>query len=762
MAALVFISYSSKHRNLTRALAIAIEAQYGPGSVWWDEELESRAPFELQIRDALEKARVVVVIWSTGATTSNFVYSEALYAKNHHKLVNVRPADVPFDAIPMEFASFHIDDLASTDRILATIAKVMRGTPVPTRVSLAENYWRHHSKRVLEEKQLPLPADWRSAGPSELLQAKYAVVDYDDASNMRGRVLAWCLSDGPTAARLVHGAGGVGKTRLMIEVAARLRQDHGWQAGFLEGPPENEDVARQRWQALDQLIAHGDGRGLLIVMDYAEARREEVKAIAGLLSRRPGGETPPIRLVLLARSAGEWWTTLHDETPDIRRLFRRTHAEELVTQLPPLSRGGQRRELFAASLAAFGPLLEAQGFSRQTAKPSPADMKRIETQSGYSRPLAIEMKALVWLTSAAPEAGAGDVEELLRLVLSLERTHWRNILGERDEERTRDLARAVAQVTAVQGTQTSESTERLLMADEFYKGRRTARVDVDRVGRSLARLYGRIDGGIRPLEPDLIGEHHVATVGDIELIEGCLRWIDSEPREVQQQRSRELLTVLQRATQSEHGAEATSRAAALLDHLIGAHADTIATAMVAVMIDTPGALAGVLVRKLGSLDTNALAALDGALPPQSLLLLDVSIKIATRRADLARHALTTADDKWEVDAGRVNSHLAARLGTLAMRLANLGRREEALATCQEAVGIYRTLAKGRPDAFLPDLAMSLGNLGAYLSKVERREEALATCHDAIGIYRSLAEDRPDLPRWSRRKPEQHRYHALLL
>ena len=38
------------------------------------------------------------------------------------------------------------------------------------------------------------------------------------------------------------------------------------------------------------------------------------------------------------------------------------------------------------------------------------------------------------------------------------------------------------------------------------------------------------------------------------------------------------------------------------------------------------------------------------------------------------------------------------------RLAELGRREEALAAIEEAAGIYRQLAEARPDAFLPDLA----------------------------------------------------------
>ena len=48
-------------------------------------------------------------------------------------------------------------------------------------------------------------------------------------------------------------------------------------------------------------------------------------------------------------------------------------------------------------------------------------------------------------------------------------------------------------------------------------------------------------------------------------------------------------------------------------------------------------------------------------------------------------------------------------------LSDSGRREEALAAAQEAVGIYRATGRPRPDAFLPDLAMSLNNLANRLS-----------------------------------------------
>jgi tetratricopeptide (TPR) repeat protein len=200
--------------------------------------------------------------------------------------------------------------------------------------------------------------------------------------------------------------------------------------------------------------------------------------------------------------------------------------------------------------------------------------------------------------------------------------------------------------------------------------------------------------------------------------------------------------VLQRATQSEHGLKASARAAVLLDHLVGAHPVTLAGAMVPVMIDTSGVLASVLDRRVGELDAEALGAIDNALPRRSLSLLDLSLRVSARRADLARHKLTAADEgsesrtDWE-------SHLGARLNTLGIRLFNLGRREEALAANQEALAIRRRLAEAHPDAFLPDLAMSLNNIGIRLSALGRREEARAASQEALAIYRRLAEARPD-------------------
>ena len=73
------------------------------------------------------------------------------------------------------------------------------------------------------------------------------------------------------------------------------------------------------------------------------------------------------------------------------------------------------------------------------------------------------------------------------------------------------------------------------------------------------------------------------------------------------------------------------------------------------------------------------------------------------------------------------------LNNLSVLLGDLGRREDALAACEEATGAYRELAAARPDAFGPGLANSLNNLSVRLGDLGRREDALAAMEEAVTI-----------------------------
>ena len=139
-----------------------------------------------------------------------------------------------------------------------------------------------------------------------MLQAKYAAVPYADVTGLAAELLEWCTHElTPTTARLVHGPGGLGKTRLLIEVAERLR-DRDWFSGFLDrsedlsaDPNKVADALRLRGQALEQLVDDGDDAGLLLVLDYAEARQDELVRLARRLTERPESAMRPSVLYCL-------------------------------------------------------------------------------------------------------------------------------------------------------------------------------------------------------------------------------------------------------------------------------------------------------------------------------------------------------------------------------------------------------------------------------------------------------------------------------
>jgi hypothetical protein len=92
----ILISYPSKHRDSTRGLVDAIEAQFGAESVWWDRALENRGSYFEEITTALEKARVVVLIGAVGAMSSDYVYADGRLRAGPGTLGNVLPADTSF------------------------------------------------------------------------------------------------------------------------------------------------------------------------------------------------------------------------------------------------------------------------------------------------------------------------------------------------------------------------------------------------------------------------------------------------------------------------------------------------------------------------------------------------------------------------------------------------------------------------------------------------------------------------------------------
>jgi hypothetical protein len=105
------------------------------------------------------------------------------------------------------------------------------------------------------------------------------------------------------------------------------------------------------------------------------------------------------------------------------------------------------------------------------------------------------------------------------------------------------------------------------------------------------------------LEPDLIDERHVLRVINDPLVDACLLWVGENG----EQRLR-ILTVLNRATRAEHGAEA-DRAVKELDHLVATRAADLSGDLITVALETPGRLLDLCSARVSSLDEPALLSL---------------------------------------------------------------------------------------------------------------------------------------------------------
>jgi tetratricopeptide (TPR) repeat protein len=88
--------------------------------------------------------------------------------------------------------------------------------------------------------------------------------------------------------------------------------------------------------------------------------------------------------------------------------------------------------------------------------------------------------------------------------------------------------------------------------------------------------------------------------------------------------------------------------------------------------------------------------------------------------------------------------VAMTLTNLANVLWKLNRLEETEEAYREALDIFRNLAEARPEIYQPDVATTLNDLGVMLSQLNRLEQAEEAYREALGIYRRLAKARPEV------------------
>lgn len=104
----IFLSYAHDDRVKAQRLAAAL-ARRGY-IVWWDRLIEGGASFAKSIRDALEAADAVVVLWSAKSVESDWVCDEAAQGRDRHRLV---PLSLDGSLPPLGFGQYQTIDLAS-------------------------------------------------------------------------------------------------------------------------------------------------------------------------------------------------------------------------------------------------------------------------------------------------------------------------------------------------------------------------------------------------------------------------------------------------------------------------------------------------------------------------------------------------------------------------------------------------------------------------------------------------------------------------
>ena len=326
-------------------------------------------------------------------------------------------------------------------------------------------------------------ARWRPgiSPPGALLRAEYGVVPFHGRDDELANLLEWSGGDEAVRVRLYTGAGGMGKTRLALELCRRLAEN-GWQAGFLAPDPSRSPA--EMWRDL-----RARDKPSVVVVDYAETRRELLVPLLQEMYQAADGK---IRMLLLARAALDWWEQLKNEGEGVGELLSGPATRWFT--LMPLAMTVEGRE------ASYGKA--AQAFAEHLGKAAPEAPPEGLDAEHFERVLLLHMKALADIEGVPVK----DEDGILDYILHREHRFWGRLAQERDL--SKDLAdgigRAMGMITLGGGVDGEDHAVSAIGTLKLF-------ADQDRsVLVQVARLLHETYPGsrwIEPILPDLLGEH---------------------------------------------------------------------------------------------------------------------------------------------------------------------------------------------------------------------------------------------------------------
>ena len=594
----------------------------------------------------------------------------------------------------------NLDKLILTTPLLSNLRQQAKLQFIATRITAIDI-------AVADSQSLHL-TPWAAMGPQQQATDDVQLLQpYHRALKMVGRdedwrkLQHWLDSDKPISVRTVTGPGGTGKTRMALELLRDLPTKKTWVGGFLD----RQELARfLGTTAFANWKLKAD---TLIVIDYAATSDALVRDfLTGLCAcRSTVGHR--LRILLLEREA----STTSGWLQFVRTSGHSTPVEELFDpiepqRLQPISSIEHRRQILQHMFDRLKSLADSQG--RTVRVPQlPVDDPVINDLLEDRHNKEDRWKDPLYLMMAALLAMDGDIVR----VLKLSRRAIAQQTVDHELSRLRKFAANNPNLEWIITHLAAVATLRGgLRSDEIIP---TITAECEALGqsdiqgpRALAKILKKalpLDSKeknidfISPILPDLLGE---------------------------------AVILQQFCSLSNDDQESVIRRAVLNDPVI------TAVTILRTCHDYAEDEQSPAIRWLDTLMHYAQQH-----KPELFMVLWRQLPMAT--TVLRSRALKVVQQCLKLDQAKEEQFQAQLLNALAIRLSELGRRQEALENAQQAVEIRRKLEKANPDAFLPDLAMSLNTLANRLSELGRRQEALENAQQAVETYRKLAEANPD-------------------
>lgn len=549
--------------------------------------------------------------------------------------------------------------------------------------------------------------------PSAALRPEYQVVPFREppGTGYLGRLTAWCEQSVGPPVLMITAPGGHGKSRLARELCERMR-GRGWSAGLVAARSSPEALARI------QELKHPT----LLVFDAAEARQEQLAAALTVTARRlPDG--PPVRLLLLARSHGDWFEQIplaDDWAADLH------HRIEVWHLSPPTGDPAWREQEFNRAVRAFASGLRLPPPGHRLPPPAPDGQESHLELHGAALESVLEPATpppregpapavpLPGTPASAPHRSPRTATGAFGRMLDLEIAYWRQVAKafELPSDDSVPFEQTAAAATLFGAADHREAVATLAALPAFRA------VPDATVEKYIAWAQAMYPGpaALNSLRPRQVGETQAARAvlrspGLLDCLPGL--------SDAQILRA---WTVLGRVLVRDD--RLRGRCAAVLarqpERLVLPALDA------ALVVEEPGPLLVDIVTALHDVEPEALSAVLDSLPQRSLVLAETSA-VLTRMARTAHRRLPDPDP---FEAARLSRQFAQRCSQWGECL------DEARAAAEEAVAGFARLAAD--DAGLTqELAEAHAVHALLLMDTGNPVEALAAGDEAVRLYRSL-------------------------